>query len=707
MEGIGLKNIKAIESHQWFDFKPITLLTGTNNSGKSSVINAMQLFQQNLSATNLDDLLSSEFILKTNQNKYGSIGSFVNNRSKDQTIEFMRVIDGYSYVIQLEVLEGLQSKGVVKRVEVTCDSTKEEVLIFSVEKPYPDLIASFSVNYNHFLQKFYGKCAKTQSYYDKMKSLQEKINEFNAGSAELKNEIDEAIKNIEDEFGLELMASDSVSIFTISEDSVKIPEPQDKTYRIIHTCFKDSDYDFFHLSDKQSIKQAVFTFKDEQEKGNMNEISRRKSGFSVLHKDYFEEYFLDSSLNGIIDFSGVWENNTAGKEEFEKVVAAHYNLEFEKAIKPFCDDWIALCSCFVWNMSYSSQDEELDPKSFLANKYLESLWDFGVITELLPISEKVNGEAMFLVGNALGSIKAKKLPNSNPSYDRLLESQFIDLVYGKVAPIIRNHFIDDDINFTRRNRVIKHGPKQFINQCVNQILINFNLCFDNLYVSSNRFTAKRLYSFSENSDFTNLLLELEKISDSLDKKKITDFITKWIREFEIADGLILNADKETGYFKAYLSKNKQEIPLMDFGLGTNQLLPVIFALSLSAGHSSKTAVIEEPEANLHPSMQSKLAVLFWDAVQTFKIKVIAETHSEYLIRKLQAMTVDPDINLLSETVQIYYFNHPDRIPEGERQIFPIHIEQNGALSKNFGKGFFDESSNLTVALYHAFQTVKD
>ena len=39
MEGIGFKNMKVLEEEQWFDFKNITLLTGTNNSGKSSIIN--------------------------------------------------------------------------------------------------------------------------------------------------------------------------------------------------------------------------------------------------------------------------------------------------------------------------------------------------------------------------------------------------------------------------------------------------------------------------------------------------------------------------------------------------------------------------------------------------------------------------------------------------------------------------------------------
>lgn len=41
LNGIGFENMKVFKEKQWFDFTSITLLTGTNNSGKSSVINAI------------------------------------------------------------------------------------------------------------------------------------------------------------------------------------------------------------------------------------------------------------------------------------------------------------------------------------------------------------------------------------------------------------------------------------------------------------------------------------------------------------------------------------------------------------------------------------------------------------------------------------------------------------------------------------------
>ena len=49
--------------------------------------------------------------------------------------------------------------------------------------------------------------------------------------------------------------------------------------------------------------------------------------------------------------------------------------------------------------------------------------------------------------------------------------------------------------------------------------------------------------------------------------------------------------------------------------------------------------------------------------------------------------------------QLYYFHHPNKIPEGEKQIYPIKIREDGSLTKNFGTGFFDEADNIALELF--------
>ena len=100
--------------------------------------------------------------------------------------------------------------------------------------------------------------------------------------------------------------------------------------------------------------------------------------------------------------------------------------------------------------------------------------------------------------------------------------------------------------------------------------------------------------------------------------------------------------------------------------------------------------------------------MFVEAAKKFNIQFVIETHSEYLIRRLQVLTANTYtvanknenwVELKTTDTQLYYFYQADAVPEGEEQVYKIHIEEDGALTKNFGRGFFDESSKWNIALY--------
>jgi predicted ATPase len=148
MKGIGFENMKVFKKAQYFDFKNITLLTCTNNSGKSSIINAMQMLQDNLKATNIDELLKTEFKLISNQNKYGSISNFINNESKieDNYFVFIRKTNSIEYSVKVEVNSGLESYGSVKQIIAKDIKSSDEIFNILVEKPNPNFNCSFSIN---------------------------------------------------------------------------------------------------------------------------------------------------------------------------------------------------------------------------------------------------------------------------------------------------------------------------------------------------------------------------------------------------------------------------------------------------------------------------------------------------------------------------------------------------------------------------------
>lgn len=240
-------------------------------------------------------------------------------------------------------------------------------------------------------------------------------------------------------------------------------------------------------------------------------------------------------------------------------------------------------------------------------------------------------------------------------------------------------------------------------------LESLNNLKDIQFINSERIVERRVFLDSEGSEFNRLineylLLEAGKsirlpsfkndMPISFESRR--NFIDKWLNKFEIAEGYEVERNAEGIGSLAFLIINGKKTLLADVGYGINKLFPLILKIAIS--NKNSTIFIEEPESNLHPAMQSKLADLFVDAHQVFGHYFVLETHSEYLIRKLQFLVASEKSNAKAEDINIYYFYHPDKIPEGKKQVEKLEMREDGILKQDFGKGFFDESVMLTIDL---------
>ena len=86
----------------------------------------------------------------------------------------------------------------------------------------------------------------------------------------------------------------------------------------------------------------------------------------------------------------------------------------------------------------------------------------------------------------------------------------------------------------------------------------------------------------------------------------------------------------------------------------------------------------------HPGLQRK-----------YNIHFIIETHSEYLIRKLQVMVADKENALIPNDVSL---NYVEKDEEGISHNRQINVLEDGRLSEPFGPGFFDEATDLSMRL---------
>jgi len=145
-------------------------------------------------------------------------------------------------------------------------------------------------------------------------------------------------------------------------------------------------------------------------------------------------------------------------------------------------------------------------------------------------------------------------------------------------------------------------------------------------------------------------------------------------------------------------RNLQLKKLQYEGTGIKQLLSWIIQLTYILPQSKITNIIylEEPEVNLHPALQSKLADVLVYLANEMKYEFIVETHSEYIIRKLQVLVAESNI---ANNIKIYYFADVGGIKNRKE----ISILKNGRLSSELGSGFFDESSKLLRVLWNQTQ----
>jgi predicted ATPase len=74
-----------------------------------------------------------------------------------------------------------------------------------------------------------------------------------------------------------------------------------------------------------------------------------------------------------------------------------------------------------------------------------------------------------------------------------------------------------------------------------------------------------------------------------------------------------------------------------------------------------------------------------------------ETHSEYLVRRLQYLVAtnacEPD------QTSVLYVDAPERKENETPEVRSITIDDHGQLSEPFGSGFYDQASDLMIDLF--------
>ena len=222
------------------------------------------------------------------------------------------------------------------------------------------------------------------------------------------------------------------------------------------------------------------------------------------------------------------------------------------------------------------------------------------------------------------------------------------------------------------------------------------------YIYAHAVTQTVIYSAKDTNDY--FVKTIHEFANCRIQKgtKIHKFITKWMKAFNIGYDYTINSVGGEAHVVKILDKDDCPVNLADKGMGSIQLMVLLFRLATKMSdrerpinRTGSTIIVEEPEQNLHPKLQSKLADLFFELNKTYGFNFIIETHSEYLIRKTQVIVSEcfnDEEKLKNNPFKVYYF-------PSDNKPYEVKYRSNGRFENDFGKGFFDEAANLTFKLF--------
>lgn len=181
------------------------------------------------------------------------------------------------------------------------------------------------------------------------------------------------------------------------------------------------------------------------------------------------------------------------------------------------------------------------------------------------------------------------------------------------------------------------------------------------------------------------------------------FLLNWLKEekgFEVGDAFEIVTRAGEAY-EVNVTSHGTKIPLSDKGMGSIQAMLLLFRLACIIHKTEKNpayqpiVIIEEPELNLHPALQSRLTDLFLDVHTKHGIDFLVETHSEYMVRRTQVLVAEQGYATAvgDNPFAVIYF--PKDLAQPPYSL--VH-QEDGTFDKSFGSGFLDEASRHTLEL---------
>lgn len=446
----------------------------------------------------------------------------------------------------------------------------------------------------------------------------------------------------------------------------------EKGIQNIEFCFENRDFETTIVF-RPSI--PILKKIDKIQTGNLESITIKRNSDSSIFKmhhledDTFQinvdEEFLDrDSRDELIDVESLKNNKTIIER---KIKAIETKLEKENNIR-----------------SIISLNEALKRHN----------------QNIKEINEKIKGELN----------RKKQSKKSNLTFDPIFEKNDVTFEEPTIDRIfhrsLRRYFSDNQnkIGFTDNQDIVFS-----LFSSARRMAKAINFSVDHL--SPHRNSQTRLYINDEHTNDIHDLINKHSLYPIKKSSKAGKFLKDWMEVFDIGrDYNIRSVEGIASIVEIKEVGGENEINLVDKGFGAGQIFTILLCIALKIdeqesryrnlnhriyeSRGESIIMIEEPEANLHPALQSKLTELFYDAYKKYGIRFIIETHSEYILRKSQLLVKQINLEEKEDSghpFKVYYFDK-DKGP------YEMKYREDGVFEESFGAGFFDVASQQALQL---------
>jgi len=143
---------------------------------------------------------------------------------------------------------------------------------------------------------------------------------------------------------------------------------------------------------------------------------------------------------------------------------------------------------------------------------------------------------------------------------------------------------------------------------------------------------------------------------------LLEALDEWAAHLNVASEIAVEKSNSFGFSVSISNTQRKKSDIMNVGIGTSQVLPVLITGLLS--EPEEYLFFEQPELHLHPYSQSRLADFFVELVKRGR-KIAVETHSEYFVLRMRYQILAGNISERDITVNFFQNKGCTRISQGK------------------------------------------